>query len=78
MPKRGSRSENGKVDRSRGPVSLTELATHLGLSPTTLSWVLNDAPAAGSSPQETKDRILSAAKEFNYKPTYLARSLRVQ
>ncbi|MEQ1763459.1 MAG: LacI family DNA-binding transcriptional regulator, partial [Pyrinomonadaceae bacterium] len=78
MPKRSLKSENGKAEPSKGPVSLKELATHLGLSPTTLSWVLNDAPAASSIPQETKDRILSAAKEFNYKPNYLARSLRVQ
>ena len=61
-----------------GPKSLKDLAAYLGLSPTTLSWVLNDAPAASSIPQETKDRILSAAKKFNYKPNYLARSLRVQ
>lgn len=59
-------------------MSLKELASHLGLSPTTLSWVLNDAPAANSIPQETKDRIFAAAREFNYRPNYLARSLRVQ
>src|SRR4029079_12428234 len=29
-------------------------------------------------PQETKDRIFSAARELNYRPNYLARSLRVQ
>lgn len=63
---------------ANGPVSLKELAQHLGLSPTTLSWVLNDAPAASSIPKETKTRILAAAKKFNYRPNYLARSLRVQ
>ena len=78
MPSRNPAKTNGKTDAAKGPVSLKELAIHLGLSPTTLSWVLNDAPAASSIPQETKDRILSAAKEFNYKPNYLARSLRVQ
>src|SRR5688572_30809266 len=79
MPRRKANSENadGPV-AAPGPKSLKELATHLGLSPTTLSWVLNDAPAANSIPQETKDRILNAAREFNYKPNYLARSLRVQ
>lgn len=61
-----------------GPVSLKELAVHLGLSPTTLSWVLNDSPSANSIPQETKERIRKAAREFNYRPNYLARSLRVQ
>jgi len=50
----------------------------LNLSTTTLSLVLNDAPTAVSIPQETKDRIFLAARELNYKPNYLARSLRVQ
>lgn len=59
-------------------VSLKQLAAHLNLSTTTLSLVLNDAPTAVSIPQETKDRIFSAASELNYKPNYLARSLRVQ
>ena len=59
-------------------VSLKQLAAHLNLSTTTLSLVLNDAPSAVSIPQETKDRIFSAARELNYKPNYLARSLRVR
>lgn len=60
------------------PVSLKQLAAHLKLSPTTLSLVLNDAPSAISIPQYTKERIFTAAKELNYRPNYLARSLRVQ
>lgn len=59
-------------------VSLKQLAAHLELSTTTLSLVLNNAPSAKSIPKETKDRIFSAAKELNYRPNYLARSLRVQ
>lgn len=59
-------------------VSLKQLAQHLGLSPTTLSLVLNDAPSASSIPLETKERIFSAAKQLNYRPNYVARSLRVQ
>lgn len=59
-------------------VSLKELAAHLGLSPTSLSLVLNESPAANSIPQETKDRIFAAAREFNYQPNFLARSLRAQ
>jgi DNA-binding LacI/PurR family transcriptional regulator len=66
------------ASRSGRPVSLKELAAHLGLSPTTLSLVLNQSPAAGSIPQETKDRIFRAAKGFNYRPNFLARSLRSQ
>jgi LacI family transcriptional regulator len=59
-------------------ISLRELAAHVGLSPTALSLVLNDAPAANSIPQETKDRIWAAAAKFNYRPNYFARSLRAQ
>lgn len=64
--------------KARNPVSLKQLASHLGLSPTTLSLVLNDAPSANSIPQQTKDRIFEAAKKLNYRPNYVARSLRVQ
>jgi LacI family transcriptional regulator len=59
-------------------VNLKELAAHLGLSPTSLSIVLNETPAASAIPQETKDRIFEAAQKFNYRPNYFARSLRAQ
>jgi DNA-binding LacI/PurR family transcriptional regulator len=59
-----------------GPISLKALGDHLGLSPATLSLVLNRSPAASSIPQETQDRIFAAAEEFNYHPNFLARSLR--
>ncbi len=59
-------------------IGLKDLAKHLGLSPTTLSLVLNDSPAGASIPPETRERIFAAARGFNYKPNYLARSLRAQ
>jgi DNA-binding LacI/PurR family transcriptional regulator len=58
-----------------GPISLKKLAEHLGLNPATVSVVLNDVPGR-SIPQPTRDRIKAAAKEFNYRPSLLARSLR--
>ena len=57
------------------PVSLKELAAHLGLNPATVSVVLNDVPGR-SIPQATRDRIKAAAKAMNYQPSLLARSLR--
>jgi DNA-binding LacI/PurR family transcriptional regulator len=57
------------------PVSLKQLAAHLGLNPATVSVVLNDVPGR-SIPQGTRDRIKAAAKELNYQPSLLARSLR--
>ena len=79
MPK-GTRQEpkSGSGSAARGSVSLKQLAAHLGLSTTTLSLVLNNAPSARSIPDETKKRIFAAAKELNYRPNYLAKSLRVQ
>jgi LacI family transcriptional regulator len=80
MPrKKGSALRNGKDINIRGrSISLKELAAHVGLSPTTLSLVLNDSPGASSIPQETKDRIFEAARGLNYRPNFLARSLRTQ
>jgi len=57
------------------PVSLKFLSEHLGLSPTTVSLVVNNSPRARSIPQATKDRVLEAARTFNYRPNYFARSL---
>jgi len=58
-----------------GPISLKKLAKHLGLDPATVSVVLNDVQGL-SIRQVTRDRIKAAAKEFNYRPSLLARSLR--
>jgi LacI family transcriptional regulator len=76
-PRKNSLTGNSEKQNNRS-VSLKELAAHLGLSPTSLSIVLNDAPAASSIPKETKDRIFEAAQKFNYRPNYFARSLRAQ
>ena len=58
-----------------GPISLKKLAEYLGLNPATVSVVLNDVPGR-SIPQATRDRVKKAAKELNYQPSLLARSLR--
>src|SRR5438309_610448 len=80
MPRKKSRPDQDKAAArlDRRPVSLKELAAHLDLSPSTLSLVLNDSPAASSIPQSTKDRIFAAARGLNYRPHFLARSLRTQ
>lgn len=75
------RKSGGSAPRPRAqgqPVSLKQLASSLGLSPTTLSLVLNHSEKARSIPQETKDRIFEAARGLNYRPNYFARSLRSQ
>ena len=77
MPRKAKGTRSGR-SATGGGISLKELAAHLDLSPTTLSLVLNGSPMADSIPKETQDRIFSAARELNYRPNYLARSLRVQ
>ena len=58
-----------------GPISLKKLAEHLGLNAATVSVVLNDV-SGRSIPEATRERIKAAAREFNYQPSHLARSLR--
>lgn len=59
-------------------VTLRMLADHLGLSPASISLVLNQAPAADAIPKPTQERIIAAARRFNYRPNTLAKSLRRQ
>src|SRR5215475_14652152 len=80
MPRQKSRPDDNKESTrsDKRSVSLKELAAHLGLSPSTLSLVLNHSPVAASIPQATKDRIFAAARGLNYRPHFMARSLRTQ
>jgi DNA-binding LacI/PurR family transcriptional regulator len=74
--KASSRPEGQKP--SGGSVSLRHLAEHLGLSQAAVSFVINRSPAAKSIPQRTQELIRAAARELNYRPNHLARSLRKQ
>jgi DNA-binding LacI/PurR family transcriptional regulator len=65
-------------EMSPRPVSLKELAEYLGLSPATVSLVINRSPVADSIPQETKNRIFAAVKKYKYRPNFFARSLRAR
>jgi DNA-binding LacI/PurR family transcriptional regulator len=74
--RKGDDEEAPGVVQRRPPVTLKFLAERLGLSPATVSLVVNDAPAAESIPDKTKERVRAAAREFGYRPNLLARSLR--
>jgi DNA-binding LacI/PurR family transcriptional regulator len=73
-----AKQEPGKGARAAAGVGLRELGQYLKLSPTTVSLVLNGAPAAASIPKETQRRVFEAAKSLNYRPNFVARSLRSQ
>lgn len=83
--KRGKGSSAGGTSRGRDgnphaprAVSLKQLADHLGLSPATVSVVINRSPVADTISAHTKSVILAAARKFNYRPNFFARSLRMQ
>src|SRR5271154_283631 len=59
-----------------GKITLRDVAQHVGLAPGTVSAVLNSAPSARAIPEHTRLRIHAAAQELNYRPNFLARSLR--
>ncbi|WP_374686125.1 LacI family DNA-binding transcriptional regulator, partial [Promineifilum sp.] len=62
--------------RVRRP-SMADVARLAGVSQTTVSFIVNDTPGS-SIPQETRDRVLSAVRELDYRPNVSARNLRTQ
>src|SRR6202521_2763671 len=65
-----------KTRQKSAVVTLKVVAQHVGLTPGTVSAVLNNAPSAQSIPQQTKNRIPAGGKELDYRPNFFARSLR--
>lgn len=61
-----------EVDR---PITLKVLSRYLGLSPTTISMVLNGAPGAKTITKETQQKVRKAAARFGYRANVHARML---
>jgi LacI family transcriptional regulator len=57
------------------PVTLEMVAQRVGLTKGTCSAVLNKSAASRSVPAQTQERILAAARELNYRPSFHARNL---
>ncbi len=64
--------------RTRPRMTQKALAQHLGLHPSTVSLVLNNAPLAAGIPKQTRERILRAARDLNYQPNIYAKYLASQ
>ena len=67
----------GREGKTGRRTSLKLLGEHLGLSPSTISFVLNDTPGR-AIPEVTRERVRKAAAELNYQPSIIARTLRGQ
>ena len=70
-------NKDNKPDAGK-PVTLKTLAEYLDLSPATISIVLNNSPVAKSISPATRERVLEAAKKFEYRPNLHARMLRTR
>src|SRR5258705_5857157 len=77
-PKSSAESQRLRSGSATPGVSLKILAEHLGLSKAAVSLVINRSPSAKSIPRHTQERIRAAARELNYRPNFMARSLRRQ
>src|SRR5437868_13108473 len=73
---RGGTARSGSRTKKGNSTGLKELAEYLGLAPATISLVMNGAAVADTIAQETRDLIYEGARKLNYKPNFLARSLR--
>jgi len=60
------------------PVTLKMVAERVGLTKGTCSAVLNKSAASRSVPLHTQERVLAAARELNYRPSFYARNLAVK
>jgi DNA-binding LacI/PurR family transcriptional regulator len=57
------------------PVTLEMVAQRVGLTKGTCSAVLNQSAASRSVPAHTQEKILAAARNLNYRPSFHARNL---
>ncbi len=58
------------------PVTMRDIAVATGVSRSTVSRVLNDAPLSVPIARETRERVVAAARDLGYRPNPLARALR--
>jgi DNA-binding LacI/PurR family transcriptional regulator len=62
-------------DRAR-PSTMKDIAHVTGVSRSTVSRILNNSPLTVPIAQETRERVLAAARNLEYRPNPLARALR--
>jgi len=62
--------------RRERTVTLKTIAEHLGVTAATVSATLNNSAAARCISAPTKQRVIAAARELDYKPNFFAQTLR--
>lgn len=69
--------KKSSITSSEAPkrTKLKDLSEYLGLSQTTISFVLNNAPQVKDLSEETRQRVKEAARKLNYRPSYFALNL---
>jgi DNA-binding LacI/PurR family transcriptional regulator len=72
-----SKVQKGKR-KTHHPVTLQMVADRVGLTKGTCSAILNNSAASRSIPQPTKERVLQAARELKYRPSFYARNLGIK
>lgn len=73
LPDPATSSGRGARTKRASPTS-RDVAIRAGVSRTVVSFVLNDRPHSGI-PEETRQRVMLAARELGYRPNRSARSL---
>ncbi len=63
-------------EKLNAPVSMNDIARHLGISRASVSYVLNQTPRMKLMSPETIARIQQAAKELEYKPNEIAQAMK--
>jgi DNA-binding LacI/PurR family transcriptional regulator len=72
-----AKKKGGGAEKNRH-VTLRMVAERVGLTKGTCSAVLNQSTASRSIPVQTQERILAAARELSYRPSFYARNLGVK
>src|SRR4051812_8976075 len=61
------------IRRKIGAVTIRDVAQLAGVSPATVSKVMNNLPNVGD---ESRERVLDAIQKLNFRPNVIARSLK--
>src|SRR5260370_29969603 len=67
-----------KIEENAEPVTLKAVAEYVGLAAGTVSSILNQAPQSRAIPQQTRGRVLAAARKLRYPPNPYAPALRTR